>query len=182
MKKNIRKWKLHSSKIVFEHKWYRVQQDKVETESGKIYDDYFMGVFPNIVLVVAMTHDNKIPLVRQYKHGAGEILLEVPAGYINPNETPLYAARRELREETGFSASNWRKLGYFYSNPTKEKGNGLHIFLARGARRTVKPQTDEMENIEICLVGISDVMRLIKTNKIKVAGSVAALLLALSDK
>ncbi len=175
----MRKWKTHSTKIVFNHKWYKVQRDEVEVRPGKIYDDYFMGVFPDIVLVVAITTDNKLPLVRQYKHGAGEILFEAPAGYIDKNETPLKAAKRELLEETGFISKKWKKLGFFYSNPTKEKGNGIHIYLAKEAQQTGKSHNDKMENIEVRLVGIKEALKMVKNNEIKVVGSAAALLFAL---
>jgi len=175
----MRKWKTISTKIVFDHKWYKVRRDKVEVGPGKIYDDYFMGIFPDIVLIVAVTKDRRLPLVYQYKHGAGKLLVEVPAGYITRNEAPLAAAKRELLEETGFTSKKWTKLGFFYSNPTKEKGNGIYIYLAKEARQTKEPKTDEMEDIKIQIVKTDEALRMIKNNKIKVAGSAAALLLAL---
>jgi len=174
----IRKWKTLGSKIVFDHRWYKVCQEKVEVTPGKIYDDYFMGIFQNIVLIVAITKDNKILFVRQYKHGAGEILLEVPAGYIDNKETPLKTAKRELLEETGFVSNKWYKLGFYFSNPTKERGNGIYIYLAENAKSIGKSKIDDMENIEVQLIGIEDVIRMIKKNKIRVAGSVAAVLLS----
>lgn len=178
-KRKIRKWKTLGSKIVFDHRWYKVCQEKVEVEPGKVYDDYFMGIFPNIVLIVAITKDKRMLLVRQYKHGAGEILLEVPAGYIDKKETPIKAAKRELLEETGFTSKNWTKLGFFYSNPTKERGNGIYIYLAKNAGKTTEPKNDEMENIEVQQIAIKDVVKMIKENKIKVTGGVAAILLSL---
>lgn len=178
-KGKIRKWKTLGSKIVFDHRWYKVCQEAVEVAPGKVYDDYFMGIFPNIVLIVAITKDKEILFVRQYKHGAGEILLEVPAGYIDNKETPLKAAKRELLEETGFASKEWTELGFYYSNPTKERGNGIYIYLAENAKSVSKSKTDEMENIEVRLIGIKDVVKMIKENKIRVAGSVMAILLSL---
>lgn len=175
----IRKWTTLDSKTVFDHRWYKVLQEKVEVAPGKIYDDYFMGIFPNIVLIVAITKDKKILLVRQYKHGAKKILLEVPAGYIDSKESPLAAAKRELLEETGYISNKWTKLGFYYSNPTKERGNGIYVFLAKNSRITGQSKPDDMENIEIQLIEIKDIAKMIKSNKIKVAGSVAAILLSL---
>ena len=178
-KDKIRKWKTLGSKIAFDHRWYKVCQEKVEVAPGKVYDDYFIGIFPNIVLIVAITKDKEILFVRQYKHGAGEILLEVPAGYIDNKETPLIAAKRELLEETGFVSKEWLRLGFYYSNPTKERGNGIYIYLAQNAKKISKSKTDDMENIEVQLIGLEDAARMIKKNKIRVAGSVMAILLSL---
>jgi len=181
-KEKIHKWKTLGSKIVFDHRWYKVCQETVEVAPKKVYDDYLMGVFQNIVLIVTITKDKKILLVRQYKHGAGEILLEVPAGYIDDKESPLKAAKRELLEETGFISNKWTRLGFCYSNPTKERGNGIYIYLADNAQRTGKAKMDEMENIEVQLVKIKEAIEMIKENKIKVAGSVTAILLSLFYK
>lgn len=178
----LHKWKIMDSCLAFDHQWYKVRQDKVKIAPGKILNDYFLGVFPNIVLVVAVTKDGKIPMVRQYKHGAGEILLEVPAGYVDKGETPLRAAKRELLEETGYAAKKWKQLGFFYSNPTKEKGNGIYIFFAEHAKRVRNPKGDDTETIQVFLLTKKEALKKILNNRIKVAGSAIALLLALQNK
>lgn len=167
--------------MAFDRPWYRVRQDKVQVESGKIIKDYFLGIFPNIVLIVAFTKEKEILFVRQYKHGAGKILLEVPAGYLDRRESPIRAAKRELIEETGYRASQWKKLGFFYSNPTKEKGNGLYIFLAQNAERVRRQKLDTTEKIKVYRIKKKEVLRKIRGNKIQVAGSIAALLLAFDE-
>jgi len=91
-KEMIEKWKLLDSELVLDDKWYRVRKDTVEIKPGKVVDDYYLGIFNDIVLIVALTADQQIPLVRQYKHGAGEILTELPAGYMDDGEEPLAAA------------------------------------------------------------------------------------------
>jgi len=180
MAKNvIRKWKTLESELVFDHRWYKVCRETVEIHSGQTVDDYLMGVFNDIVLIVAVTRDERIVLVRQYKHGAGKILLEVPAGYIDDNENPLRAAKRELLEETGFVSSRWKKIGILYSNPTKIRGGRIYLFLARNIERASEQNQDVTENIEISLCSKERTTKLIAENKIKVAGSIAGLLLAL---
>jgi len=176
---HISKWRVIKSEMVFERRWYRVRQETVEIEPGKIIDDYFLGVFNNIVLVIALTEDGRVPLVRQYKHGAGEILYELPAGYIDDNESPLAAAKRELREETGFSAKEWKKLGFFYSNSTKESGNGLYIFRAKNAIKLDKQTLDGNEKIQVRLFEPDKLVQMARCNKIRVAGSALAVLLAM---
>ena len=121
-------------------------------------------------------------MVRQYKHGAGKVLLEVPAGYMRKGEKPLAAAKRELLEETGHMARRWRKLGFFYSNPTLEKGNGTHVFIAEGATLIAKQNLDITETIEVHLFSQMEILKKITTNQIKVSPSTLAILLGLLKK
>ena len=148
----IEKWKLISSEFVLDEKWYQVRKDMVEIKPGKIVDDYYLGIFNDIVLIVALTADQQIPLVRQYRHGAGEVLTELPAGYMEDKEDdPLTAAQRELQEETGFIAPTWHKLGVFFKNSAKTRGDNVHLFLALDAKKTTDQKLDENENIEVIM-------------------------------
>ncbi len=175
----MKKWKLLESTIVFDHPWYKVGKYSFEVAPGKIINDYFLGIFEDAAYVVAFTENGKLILVRQYKAGANAITLEVPAGYMKKGESPLKAAKRELLEETGYKARIWKKIGKFYSNPTKERGGCLHLFIAEGAYWTTKQNFDEGENIEICFLSPRDVLKKIEAGKINVTGSTLAILLAL---
>ncbi len=172
------KWKLLHSEWILKEKWYKVRKDTVEVKPGLILDDYFLGVFGNIVLIVALTSNNNVVLVRQYKHGAGKILLEIPAGYLNEQEDPLVAAQRELLEETGYSSTTWESLGFFQQNPTKAVGNGIHIFLANNVEKTADQHLDATENIEVVTMPFAQALQAIHQGEIQVAGSALALLLA----
>ena len=106
------------------------------------------------VAVVAVTDEGKVLMVRQYRHAVGEVLLEIPAGTLDPRgdgtEPPDEAARRELAEETGYEAASWRKLGLFYTAPgfTTE---AMHLYLARDLRPIdgyVGPEADERLQLE----------------------------------
>ncbi|MEK7181008.1 MAG: NUDIX hydrolase [Patescibacteria group bacterium] len=180
--RKIHRWKILGSKLAFRHRWYKLRRDSVEIRPGEILNDYFLGIFNNAVHIVALTNNNKIIMVRQYKHGAGKILFEVPAGYLHKKEAPLAAAKRELLEETGYAAKKWRRLGFFYSNPTCEKGNGTYIFLAEGAILVGKQNLDITEAIEVYLFSQDEVIRRITSNKMKVSPSTLALLLGLLKK
>lgn len=95
----IQKWKLLNSQIVFDNPWGQVRRDAVEISNGKVIDDFFVNVRPDIALVMAVTKQREIVFVRQYRHGVKEILLELPGGTFNPEtEASLIAARRELEE------------------------------------------------------------------------------------
>lgn len=180
--RKVRRWKILRSKFVFRNRWYKLRMDSVKIRPGEVIDDYFLGVFENAVHIVAITDKNKIIMVRQYKHGAGKILLEVPAGYMHKKENPLTAAKRELLEETGYAAKKWRKLGFFYSNPTLESGNGTHVFLAEGATPRAKQSLDIMEAIEVLFFSQEEVLKKIIKNQIKVSPSTLTILLGLLKK
>lgn len=176
------KWKLINSKYVLNEKWYRVRKDTVEIKPGKIVDDYYLGVFNDIVMVVPLTSDNNVPLVRQYKHGAGEILLELPAGYMEDDEEVLSAAKRELKEETGYTSNNWQKIGFFHKNSAKTRGDGAHLFLAINAKQTAEQNLDENEDIEIVLTPFTQAVQMAKEGEINGCDSALALLLAKANR
>ncbi|HEY9622601.1 MAG TPA: NUDIX hydrolase [Crinalium sp.] len=176
---NLKKWNTLQSNLVFDHKWYKVRQDVVQLPNGKIVDDYFVSVRPDIALVFPVTSDRNIIFVRQYRHGANEILLELPAGAFNPNiEDAEIAAKRELEEETGYSAHHLTKLGVLYDNPVKET-NKIHLFLAQNLDHPGQQVLDETEEIELVFIPVSDVLSHIAQGQICVSGSVAAVFLGL---
>lgn len=111
---------------------------------------------PGAVTVVALLPDGGILLVRQYRHAAGEVLLELPAGTLDRQsdgslEDPQAAARRELMEETGHRAASWRKLGEFFTAPGFAS-ELMHLYLATGVRADPGypgPEPDERLRLEI---------------------------------
>jgi ADP-ribose pyrophosphatase len=171
----MQKWKTLSSKLAFDHRWFKVQQDTVELPNGKVYDDYFMWPEGDVVFAIPVTTDNKLVLVKQYKHAAGEVLIEFPAGYLNSEETPEEGARRELLEETGYDYKRLTKLFVSYNNPTKIRGK-YYFFLAEEAFKLEKnPHSqDETENIEVLVKSPEEVYEMLLTNEIKATSSIAA--------
>jgi len=108
-----------------------------------IEQDLWVVEHPGAVAVAALTEAGEMLLVRQYRHAAGEVLVEVPAGRLEPGESPLDAARRELAEETGHRAEHWRALRTFLPAPgfCSER---IHLFEARGlSPAAAAPDPDE---------------------------------------
>lgn len=177
--KAIEKWKTLKTDIVIDNKWCKVNKDTVELPSGKIIDDYYLNIRPEVAVIFPLTHDNNVVMVRQYKHGAHAILMEFPGGVIDGQESPLIAAQRELREETGYSASRMEELGFVYDNPTKDT-NKIFFFLAHDAEKTYDIAFDVTEDIETVEIPLTEIPHLIKTQKINVAGSIALYYIALT--
>jgi ADP-ribose pyrophosphatase len=179
MSLSLEPWKTLRSELVFDHKWYQLRRDHVELPGGQVLDDYFVSVRPEVVLTFPLTADNQVVFVRQYKHAAGQILLELPGGVVDVGETSkLAAARRELLEETGYDSDQVEFLAEVLDNPTKDT-NTISYFLARNVRPVAEQDLDETENIEVVLVPLAEVEGYILRGDIKVAGSIALCLLAL---
>ncbi len=121
---------------------------------------------------VIVSKENMILLERQYRYPIDEILWEIPAGKLDPNEEPLHCAIRELREETGLTAKEWENLGYIYTTPgfSDEK---IHLFFASDLEEG-KQELDEDEFVETKWFTVEEVEKMITTNQIVDSKSIAA--------
>ena len=176
----MKKWKTLASKMVFDHRWYRLRQDKVALPNGHIVDDYFVSLRPDIATILPITERGEVVLVRQYRHGVNEILLELPAGTFEVGEEPLAVAKRELAEETGYVSEDWSAIATFYNNPVKQN-NRIHLFHAQAARLVQAQQLDATEEIEVVLKPMAEVPALIASGEVCVSGSIAAIALGLPN-
>ena len=169
-------WQLITSEIVFQHRWYTLRQDRIRLPNGWEIDDYFVSVRPDVVVILALTVDQQILLVRQYKHGVGQITLELPGGVID-DEHPQRAAERELREETGFACGQWISGGKIHSNPTKDT-NHIHLFVGTQAVWVGDPCLDENEaagGVQVEQHSISQAIQAINQGEIRTQASLMAI-------
>jgi 8-oxo-dGTP pyrophosphatase MutT (NUDIX family) len=141
-------------------------------EGGEPREFYVLDL-PEWINVIALTADERIPMVRQYRFGIEALTLEIPGGMCDPGEDPPAAARRELREETGYAAEDWTALGWVHPNPPIQN-NRCHTFLARGAKRVGDPQPDPNERIEQALVPLGEIPQRIASGEITHALVIAA--------
>ncbi|MBD0266505.1 MAG: NUDIX hydrolase [Tolypothrix sp. Co-bin9] len=176
----MKKWKTLRSQMVLDHRWCKVRRDEIELPQGEVIDDFFVIIRPDIALILPVTSQKEIVFVRQYRHGVGEILLELPAGGFNPfEESGLAAAARELEEETGYIAERIIPLVTLYDNPVKDT-NKIHLFLAENVHLSGKQELDLTEDIEVVLIPIDEVANKIALGEISVCGTITAILLGLN--
>jgi ADP-ribose pyrophosphatase len=172
-------WKVLKSELVFDEKWYKLRRDEVELPNGIVLDDYYVSVRPDVVLTFPVTEAGEVIFVRQYKHAAADVFIELPGGVIDDHETnPEEAAKREMLEETGYTSDTIELLSEVIDNPTKDT-NKIYFYLARNVRKVAEQDLDESESIEVLKVPISDVENMVLSGEIHVSGSVALCLLAL---
>lgn len=173
-------WRVVDSSYVVDSRFLRLRKDTIELPDGTIVPEYYVKESRGFVVIFALTQDGSVILVRQYKHGAGRVLLELPAGAIDPGETPLHCAVRELAEETGYEAGSIEFVRSFITDPTNAD-TIAHLFLARGARKTSEQSLDITENIQVELVTVDELRRLVRDGTIDVMPQVAAIYTVLEN-
>lgn len=158
-------WKILNSRYVFDSSWLRVREDRVRTANGLVLDDYYVVERRDFSMVVALTAERKVIFIREYKHGAGKVMLQCPAGYLNDGEDPADSAQRELLEETGYTASVAEPLGAYYVSTGMLNTRG-HLYLCRDATLQVARedrQLDLAEDIAIELIDFEEAIRRVAT-------------------
>ena len=162
------------SEAVFDGKLLHVRRDTVRLPDGTLATREYI-VHPGAVLVVPVLPDGRLVVERQYRYPLGRVMIEFPAGKLDPGETPLDSARRELREETGYLAASWQTLGQVhpivsYSTET------IEFFVAEGLTH-VGARLDAGEFLDIVLMSVAAMLAAIDRGEITDAKTVAALLL-----
>jgi ADP-ribose pyrophosphatase len=158
-------WKLLSSEYISRHKYFTARRDRCEMFNGEIVDPYFVVELPPSACALAITEDNEVVMVKQYRHPIGETIIELPGGFIDDGEDPAKAIERELMEETGYSFSSYKYLGKIAANPGVLSGY-THLFLARGGKKVSTQHLDSNEEIDIIIMPLEQVRELLYKNEI----------------
>jgi ADP-ribose pyrophosphatase len=171
-----RKGRVLSSREVFRGPVFRVTTDQV-VEPGGIRARRDVVRHPGSVVILAVEESRRQPRVlleRQYRHAAQDYLWELPAGRIDKGESELAGAKRELLEETGYTARRWQRIFRFYASPGFVDET-MAVYLARGLRPgTAQPEADEL--IQQRLVPLATAVRMVLAGAIRDAKTISAVL------
>jgi ADP-ribose pyrophosphatase len=158
-------WRSVASEEVADCRIFQVRRDRsVNPRDGSEHDFYCIEA-PDWINIIPLTANDEVVMIEQYRHGAGEVGLEIPGGIVDDKELPRDAAIRELLEETGYLAPRTIALGKARPNPAIQN-NWLHLFLAPDASYHRAPQFDGTEQTLVRLVPLADIPALIQNGTI----------------
>ena len=170
-----RPWHIEESRYVYDRSPYMVlREDTVRLPNGAVIPDYFVFEYPDWVSVLAITKDEKFVMIRQYRHGIGQVNFELAAGVVDPQEPLLDSAQRELLEETGFGGGDWQLWVKACANPGTHN-NWCHIFLATGVEQLDVQRLEHTEDITVRLLSKEAVLDALHTGGVAQALHAAAL-------
>jgi 8-oxo-dGTP pyrophosphatase MutT (NUDIX family) len=151
-----------------------MRRDAVEGGPEATDEDFYVLRSPDWVNVVALTEDDQLVLIEQFRYGVQRVTLEIAGGMVDAGESPVAAAARELLEETGYAAERWLRLGRIDPNPAI-LDNSCYSFAALGCRRIREPQFDRREHCALVLEPYERVIELVTSGRICHALVVVAL-------
>ena len=155
-----------------------VEYHTVQLPNGRIIEEWPWLDTPSFVNVVVETAEKRFLCFRQTKYAVEGITLAIPGGYLEPDEDPLDAVQRELREETGYTADEWISLGRYVVDGNR--GNGFaHLYLARGARYLQPIDADDLEEQEMVFLTRDELVAALAAGEFKVLPWAANVALAL---
>ena len=167
-------WEVIGRETLQDCRVFRVQRATVRSPHTAAAHPFYTIDADAWVNVVATTPGGELVMVRQWRHGASKVTLEIPGGLIDPGETPAEAAARELLEETGFAAPRVRPLGAVNPNPALF-ANRVHTFLAENCERVSEVQNGPLEETWVELVPEAELPARLRAGDVDHALVIAAL-------
>jgi ADP-ribose pyrophosphatase len=161
-----------SSSLVYDGKLLKVRSDTVRLPDGGTAEREWIE-HPGAVAMIALTDSGELVMERQHRYALGRDMIEIPAGKIDPGEDPLAAAKRELKEETGYTAAQWRHVATIhiaigYSNER------IEIYLAKGLKKEIA-KLDEEEFLEVFTLPLAAALAWVREGKITDSKTVSSL-------
>lgn len=170
MNDELKPWSVTASRITYEDRWIRVRSDDCVTADGTVIAPFHVLDYPDWINVVPVMPDGRVLLVREYRHGCGEIVLGLVSGGVEPGDSKtgdaaMAAAQRELREETGHEASTFVKLLTSYPNAASHS-NVVTSWLALGLSSAGEPRFDPGEKVDLLFADLSTILGDIKSGAV----------------
>ena len=172
-------WKLlRKHTLLSKPPWLTVEAHEIELPNGRVIADWTWVNTPDFVNVLAVTHEGQFLCFRQTKYAIAGTSLAPVGGYLDPGEDPLAAAQRELHEETGYAADDWKHLGTFAVDGNRGAGHA-HLFLATGAHKVSETHADDLEEMHLLLLSRAEIHAALMAGEFKLLPWSACVALAL---
>jgi ADP-ribose pyrophosphatase len=179
-KKELRAWETVSKKTILKHsKFLTVESHAIKLPDGQIIPDWPWLIIPSAVIVLAVTREDQFLCFRQTKYAIKGTSLAPVGGMLEPDETPLAAAKRELLEEMGCAASEWVDLGGYILDPNRGIAT-MYLFLALNAQKVAEPDSDDLEDQELLVLTRNEIETALRTGGFKILAWSACVALALN--
>lgn len=152
--------------MLYDTSYFQLWSRRMRSPSGHFESDFFYIDAVNWVNVIAITSENEVVMVEQFRHGIQETSLEIPGGMLDADhEDPEEGARRELLEETGFAAQRMESLGFIHPNPAIQS-NRNYSYFSENVTRVSSQQLDIAEDIAVHLIPLAEIPGLIESHQI----------------
>lgn len=175
---NSLKWKTLKRTTIIKDEWVELEASECQLPNGKVIAPFYVNHASDFVVIIAVTKEQKLLVEQQYRHGVEMVLMEVPAGAVEPEEAPEAAASRELTEETGYQAAELEFMFKIAPNASNSS-NYAWCYLAREVTPSGHQKLDDTESLEVMTVPLQDVREMLRAGAFEQAVHVAALYRAL---
>lgn len=157
-------WKRLQRKTIYDTKFLKVYEDRIELPNGNVHENYSVFRLPNIIIVIATDKNGDVITLNEYKYGADAMFRNFPAGHMEEGELPIMAAKRELLEETGYGGGEFVLTGSLKEFPTKSLSTAF-IVKATGVEKIAEQNLDENEDLSVIVVSKQELAKEVAEGK-----------------